>query len=113
MTINAYLTLAILVVTFGLLIKTKLPAVCIFMTALATAITFKLAPTQELLKGFSNQDMLTVAVLYMVAAGMYSTGAITAIMDKIQRNGKGQASNDSAIPDWAAVSNRDTLCMLD
>jgi di/tricarboxylate transporter len=83
MTISAYLTLAILVATFGLLIKTKLPAVCIFMGALATAITFKLAPTQELLKGFSNQGMLTVAVLYMVAAGMYSTGAITAIMDKL------------------------------
>ncbi len=82
MTINAYLTLAILVATFGFLIKTKLPAACIFMGALATAITFKLAPTQELLKGFSNQGMLTVAVLYMVAAGMYSTGAITTIMDK-------------------------------
>jgi di/tricarboxylate transporter len=83
MTINAYLTLAILVATLGLLIKTKLPAVCIFMGALSTAISFKLASTQELLKGFSNQGMLTVAVLYMVAAGMYSTGAIKAIMDKL------------------------------
>jgi len=47
------------------------------------AITFKLAPTQELLKGFSNQGMLTVGVLYLVAGGMYATGAITAIMDKL------------------------------
>ena len=83
MTLNAYLTLALLVLTFGFLIKTKLPAAAIFLGALSAAITLKLAPIQELLKGFSNQGMLTVAVLYMVAAGMYSTGAITAIMDKL------------------------------
>ncbi len=83
MTSSAYLTLAILTVTFGLLIKTKLPAAAIFLGALAAAITLKLAPTQELLKGFSNQGMLTVAVLYMVAAGMYATGAITIIMNKL------------------------------
>ena len=63
MTLNAYLTLAILIVTFGLLIKTRLPAAAVFMGALAAAITLKLAPTPELLKGFSNQGMLTVAVL--------------------------------------------------
>ena len=83
MTLSAYLTLAILIVTFGLLIKTRLPAAAVFMGALAAAITLKLAPTEELLKGFSNQGMLTVAVLYIVAAGMYATGAITIIMDKL------------------------------
>ena len=83
MSLNAYLTLAILAVTFGLLIKTKLPAAAIFLGALTAAITLRLAPTQELLKGFSNQGMLTVAALYMVAAGMYATGAITFIMNKL------------------------------
>ncbi len=83
MTLSAYLTLAILVVTFGLLIKTKLPAAAVFMGALAAAITLNLAPTDELLKGFSNQGMLTVAVLYIVAAGMYATGAITILMNKL------------------------------
>ncbi|MBL0715959.1 MAG: hypothetical protein JJV98_19915 [Desulfosarcina sp.] len=83
MTLNAYLTLVILAATFGLLIKPRLPPAAVFLGALAAAITLKLAPTHELLKGFSNQGMLTVAVLFMVAAGMYSTGAITAIMDKM------------------------------
>ncbi len=83
MTHDAYLTLAILVVTFGLLIKTKLPAVAVFMGALGAAITLHLAPTDELLKGFSNQGMLTVAVLYIVAAGMYATGAITMLMNRL------------------------------
>ncbi len=83
MTLNAYLTLAILAVTFGLLIKTKLPAAAVFLGALAAAITLELAPTKELLKGFSNEGMLTVAVLYIVAAGMYATGAITILMNKL------------------------------
>ncbi len=83
MTLDAYLTLAILVVTFGLLIKTKLPAVAVFMGALGAAITLHLAPTDELLKGFSNQGMLTVAVLYIVAAGMYATDAITMLMNRL------------------------------
>jgi Na+/H+ antiporter NhaD/arsenite permease-like protein len=83
MTIAAYLTLALLLGLFVLLVKTKIPAPAIFVGALAVAITLKLAPTDELLKGFSNEGMLTVAVLFMVAAGMYATGAITMIMDKL------------------------------
>ena len=83
MTIDAYLTLALLLVLFVLLIKTKIPAPAIFVGALAAAMTLKLAPADDLLKGFSNQGMLTVAVLFMVAAGMYATGAITMIMDKL------------------------------
>jgi di/tricarboxylate transporter len=83
MTLDAYLTLATLILTFALLIKTRLPPAAIFLGALALAITFQLAPTQECLKGFSNQGMLTVAVLFIVAAGMYATGAINLITDKI------------------------------
>jgi di/tricarboxylate transporter len=83
MTVDAYFTVALLLGLFVLLIKTKLPAPVIFVGALSVALTLKLAPAQELLKGFSNQGMLTVAVLFMVAAGMYATGAITMIMDKL------------------------------
>ena len=83
MTLAAYITLALLSVLFVLLVKTRIPAPAIFVGALTVAITLRLAPTEELLKGFSNQGMLTVAVLFMVAAGMYATGAITLIMDKL------------------------------
>ena len=47
MTLNAYLTLAILVLTFSLLIKTKLPPTAIFLGALALAITFQAGPHQR------------------------------------------------------------------
>ena len=83
MPLNAYITLSLLLILFVLLIKTKIPASAIFIGALTAALTLNLAPAEELLKGFSNQGMLTVAVLFMVAAGMYATGAITMIMDKL------------------------------
>ena len=83
MILDAYITLALLIVLFVLLIKTKIPATAIFIGAVTAAMTLGLAPAAELLKGFSNPGMLTVAVLFMVAAGMYATGAITMIMDKL------------------------------
>lgn len=83
MSYDAYVTLAILALTFVLLVKTRIPAPAVFLGALTAALTFRLAPVPELLKGFSNPGMLTVGVLFMVAAGMYSTGAITILMEKL------------------------------
>jgi len=83
MTIDAYITIAILALTFGLLIRTKLPTALIFLGALTLTITFRLAPLKESLKGFSNPGVLTIGALFMVAAGMYSTGAIGMITDKL------------------------------
>ncbi|MFY1110655.1 MAG: SLC13 family permease [Methanosarcinaceae archaeon] len=83
MTAEAWITAGILAATFALLLFSRFPAHVIFLGALTAAITFGLAPVEELLKGFSNQGVLTVAVLFMIAEGMYSTGAITMISDRI------------------------------
>jgi len=61
MTVAAGITLAILVATFALLIKTKIPPPVVFLGSLAAALTFRLASQAELLKGFQNSGMLTVA----------------------------------------------------
>ena len=83
MTVEAYITIGILALAFGLLIKTKLPPAVIFVGALTLTITFRIAPLKESLKGFSNPGVLTIGALFMVAAGMYSTGAISLITDKL------------------------------
>jgi di/tricarboxylate transporter len=83
MSIEAWITLAILLITFTLLFATKLPAVVVFLGAMTAILTLDLAPVDETLKGFSNSGVLTVGVLFMVAAGMYSTGAITLIVDRL------------------------------
>ncbi len=81
--IEVYLTIAILALTFGLLIFTKLPPAAIFIGALTLTITFKLAPLADSLKGFNNPGVLTVGALFMIAAGMYSTGAISILSEKL------------------------------
>jgi len=83
MTVDGWFTVGILGVMFGLLIGTKLPPAAVFVGALTVALTLDLAPAGELLKGFSNQGVLTVGALYMVAAGMYSTGAVTLLGEKL------------------------------
>jgi di/tricarboxylate transporter len=83
MTVDGWITVAILGVMFGLLIGTRLPPASVFVGALTLALTFDLAPAAHLLKGFSNQGVLTVGALYMVAAGMYSTGAVTLLGEKL------------------------------
>ncbi len=84
MTVEANSTLAILIGLFGLLIKTKLPPAAISMGALTLVITFRLAPLEGCLRGFSNSGMLTIGALFMVTAGMYTTGAIGMVSDGIR-----------------------------
>ncbi len=81
MTGEAWITLALLIVMFGMLLASKLPTVVVMVGTLTAALTLRLAPQVELLRGFSNSGVLTVGVLYVVAAGMYSTGAVTLISD--------------------------------
>lgn len=83
MSVQATITIVILAITFVLLIKSKISPVAVFVGALTLTITFRLAPLDQSLKGFSNPGMLTVGVLLMVAAGMYRTGAITLITEKL------------------------------
>ena len=83
MSADQYITIGILTLTFVLLIKSKIPPVAVFVGALTLTITFRLAPLDQSLKGFSNPGMLTVGALLMVAAGMYRTGAITLITEKL------------------------------
>ena len=83
MSADQIITIAILTLTFAFLIKTKIPPVAIFVGALTLTITFRLAPLNQSLKGFSNPGVLTVGALLMVAAGMYRTGAITLITEKL------------------------------
>ncbi len=77
------IVVVILAVTFGLLIFSKLPPAAIFIGALTLTITFRLAPLEDSLKGFNNPGVLTIGALFMIAAGMYSTGAISILSEKL------------------------------
>jgi len=83
MTPDAWMTIAILVATFVALIATNLPPATVFLGALTLCVTLDLAPLDRSLAGFSNPGVLTIGALFMVAAGMYTTGAISLLSEKL------------------------------
>ena len=83
MSLDAWLTLAVIVVLFGLLVWDRWPTWAVFAGTVAVIITLDLASEPEALAGFANSGVLSVVVLFVVAAGMYRTGAISLIISKV------------------------------
>ena len=83
MSVDAWLMVGILVIMFAFLAWDRFPAWLVFMGTLTTAMTLKLAPAEALLTGFSNTGVMTVAALFPVAAGMYATGAISLLSQRL------------------------------
>jgi di/tricarboxylate transporter len=83
MLLQSWVMLGVLVVMFSLLIWGRLPAWLVFVGTLTAAMTLKLASAEALLTGFSNTGVLTVAALFPVAAGMYATGAISLLSQRM------------------------------
>ena len=68
---------------FVALVSDRLPTWLVFIGTLTVMMTLGLAPEQALVKGFANIGVLTVAALFPVAAGMYSTGAISLLSHRL------------------------------
>lgn len=83
MTVAAWTTLGLLVVMVVMLVWNKLPIWLVFIGALTVAMTLQLASPDALFKGYSNTGVVTVAALYPVAAGMYATGAISLLSERV------------------------------
>ena len=83
MPLNAWLMVGILVTMFGFLAWGRFPAWLVFMGTLTAVMTLKLAPAEALLTGFSNPGVITVAALFPVAAGMYASGAISLLSQRL------------------------------
>ncbi|MFT6916054.1 MAG: di/tricarboxylate transporter [Motiliproteus sp.] len=76
MTTDAYLTLAVIGVVLTLLLSSRLATDVLLMTALASLIILGILTPAEALVGFSNPGVMTIAILYVVAAGLNNTGAV-------------------------------------
>jgi Na+/H+ antiporter NhaD/arsenite permease-like protein len=83
MVAQTWLMLAILVVMFAFLVWERFPPWLVFMGTLTACMTLKLAPADALLRGFGNSGVVTVASLFPVAAGMYATGAISLLSQRL------------------------------
>jgi di/tricarboxylate transporter len=83
MPLNAWVMSVLLAATFIVLFVTRIPPAAVFVGVLTICLTFHLAPEAGLLAGFSNSSVLTVGTLFIVAAGMYSTGAVNRVVDQL------------------------------
>jgi di/tricarboxylate transporter len=106
MSIEAWMTLLILVAMLAVLASDKLPAWLVFLGTLTLMMTLRLAPQQALIKGFSNVGVLAVAALFPVAAGMYSTGAVSILSQRFIGQPKNElAANLRILPPIAIASS--------
>jgi len=78
--------LAVIGILLVLLITTQLSVDLILLAGLTTLLVFGIIDAEVALAGFSNEGMLTVAALYVVAAGLKETGAIQRITQRLLGN---------------------------
>src|SRR5699024_2672114 len=83
MSFAGWTVIAVILLCLILLIKTRVSPDIIFLGGLTILIVGHILPPDEALKGFANEGMLTVAALYVVAAGLKETGAIQYIVGNI------------------------------
>lgn len=97
---EAYLTLAIVMAVLITLIVSSIATDVILMSALAALVITGVLTPLEGLAGFSNPGVITIATLYIVAAGLKETGAIQWIAGRLlgQPNGVRQGLAKVVMP---------------
>lgn len=83
MTIEGWVVLGIIMICLAFLVGTAISVDIILFAGLAVIFILGILPAEQALSGFSNEGMLTVAALYIVAAGLKETGAIHFIVQKV------------------------------
>lgn len=83
MTLAGWVLISVIVLCMLLLITTSISADVVFMGGLTVLILLQVLSPEQALTGFSNQGMLTVAALYVVAAALKETGAIQLVVNRI------------------------------
>lgn len=88
MTIEGWAVLAVILFCLIFLVSTSISVDIILFAGLAVLFISGIIPAEQALSGFSNEGMLTVAALYIVAAGLKETGAIHFIVQRVMGNAK-------------------------
>ncbi|WP_375177546.1 SLC13 family permease [Marinobacter mobilis] len=73
---DAVFTLVVLALVLGSLVFTRVSADLVLMAALAVLVIFGVLSPVSALAGFANPGVITIATLYVVAAGLKETGAV-------------------------------------
>jgi di/tricarboxylate transporter len=82
MTWQAWATVAVIGVSFGLLAVTRLAAELVLVAAVAVLMTAGIITPAEALSGLSNEGLVAVGLLFVVSAGLRETGAMNLVFDR-------------------------------
>lgn len=74
--LNAWLTIALVLTMFTLMMCTKLPAEFVFLGGMGFLYVTGILDVKEALSGFSSTSVVTVGVLFVVIAGLVHSGVI-------------------------------------
>lgn len=76
LSLGAWLTIAMVLVMFGLMMFTKVPAEFVFVGGMGFLLVTGILDAKEALSGFSSTSVVTVGVLFVVIAGLVHSGVI-------------------------------------
>jgi di/tricarboxylate transporter len=85
---DAWVTLAVAVIVLGMLVFTQYGADLVLVAGVTVLVLTGVLDTKQAFAGMANEGMLTVAVLYVVAAALDSTGATGWVVQKFLRRPK-------------------------
>ncbi|TGG95856.1 SLC13 family permease [Natronospirillum operosum] len=80
MTWQALLTLAVIVSVLGTMMLTRIAPHWVMMAALTVLSAAGILSPELALSGFSNPGLITVAAMFIIATGMYQSGAVDQVV---------------------------------
>lgn len=83
MPLTSWFSVTLILSLIGFLVFTSIPADMILLSGLTILILTGLVSPESALSGFSNEGMITVAVLYVVVTGIRETGGIAYIANHL------------------------------
>ncbi len=83
LSLNAWLTIALIVTMFGLMMFTKIPAEFVFLGGMGFLYVTGVLNAEEALEGFSSTSVVTVGVLFVIIAGLVHSGVIHWMVKKV------------------------------
>jgi di/tricarboxylate transporter len=90
---EAWLTLVVVVVTIAVLVAERLSPTFAVLGAVVTLLVTGIIEPEEAFSGFSNPAPITVAALYVLAAGVQRTGALEGVASALLRDDKKDGSS--------------------
>jgi di/tricarboxylate transporter len=87
MPLDGWITIGVIIGVFVALVRTGQSPDVIFLGGLALLLLTGILEPTEALQGFSSESLVTIALLYVVVAGLQDTGAVQWMADRILGKG--------------------------